>query len=182
MYYIYHIPGKKIGCTTNPKRRIEQNQRYKEYQILETHTDINIASQREIELQKQYGYEVDRKPYYKTIKMCSKGGISAKLVNAQSKAGKLGGKKNKESGHISYIGKIFGKIQGIKNVQSGHLESIRTFESCSKGGKIGGKLTGKYVGDMQAKSKSTCPHCGKIGQTRVMGRWHFDNCKHKNVK
>ena len=22
----------------------------------------------------------------------------------------------------------------------------------------------------------------KIGQTRVMGRWHFDNCKHKIVK
>ena len=23
----------------------------------------------------------------------------------------------------------------------------------------------------------TCPHCGKVGQSRVMYRWHFDNCK-----
>lgn len=25
----------------------------------------------------------------------------------------------------------------------------------------------------------TCPHCGKIGQTSNMIRWHFDNCKNK---
>lgn len=23
-----------------------------------------------------------------------------------------------------------------------------------------------------------CPHCGKTGSSRVMGRWHLDNCKH----
>ena len=23
-----------------------------------------------------------------------------------------------------------------------------------------------------------CPHCGKIGAVQLMGRWHFDNCKH----
>ena len=28
----------------------------------------------------------------------------------------------------------------------------------------------------------TCPHCNKIGQSSVMYRWHFDNCKHKIVK
>lgn len=25
----------------------------------------------------------------------------------------------------------------------------------------------------------TCPHCGKQGADRIMGRWHFDNCKQK---
>ena len=24
-----------------------------------------------------------------------------------------------------------------------------------------------------------CPHCGKEGGVKTMGRWHFDNCKHK---
>jgi len=62
MYYIYHIPGVKIGCTKNLKSRINQQTKGK-YEILETHTDINIASQRELELQKQYGYKVDACDY-----------------------------------------------------------------------------------------------------------------------
>lgn len=27
------------------------------------------------------------------------------------------------------------------------------------------------------KSKSQCPHCGKIGGSGIMTRWHFDNCR-----
>ena len=28
----------------------------------------------------------------------------------------------------------------------------------------------------------TCPHCGKIGKGTAMFKWHFDNCKLKNIK
>ena len=63
MYYIYHIPGKKIGCTKNPNNRTRQ-QGAKNYEILETHTDIHIASQREIELQKQLAHFVLKKMNY----------------------------------------------------------------------------------------------------------------------
>lgn len=58
MYYIYHIKGIKIGCTNNINRRMKQ-QGYTEFEILETHTDINIASERERYLQKEYGYKID---------------------------------------------------------------------------------------------------------------------------
>ena len=61
-YYIYHIPKVKIGCTTNPKRRIEE-QGYSKFEILEEHTCIDTASIREQELQKEYGYKVDIAPY-----------------------------------------------------------------------------------------------------------------------
>ena len=27
--------------------------------------------------------------------------------------------------------------------------------------------------------KVTCPHCGKLGGTNAMKRYHFDNCKHR---
>lgn len=27
-----------------------------------------------------------------------------------------------------------------------------------------------------------CPHCSKEGGERIMKRWHFDNCKMRNVK
>jgi hypothetical protein len=29
------------------------------------------------------------------------------------------------------------------------------------------------------QSLTTCPHCGKIGGSQTMPRWHFDNCKMK---
>ena len=32
---------------------------------------------------------------------------------------------------------------------------------------------------VMSKATSVCPHCGKSGQKIAMGRWHFDNCKHK---
>lgn len=67
MYYIYHIPGKKIGCTKNPNSRLRQ-QNVDVYEILETHSDIHIASKREIELQKQFGYNVDKTTYYNSTK------------------------------------------------------------------------------------------------------------------
>lgn len=31
------------------------------------------------------------------------------------------------------------------------------------------------------KTELTCPHCNKVGNLGNMKRWHFDNCKVKNV-
>ena len=65
MYYLYHIPGKKIGVTSNLNTRVTLIQGYKEgeYEVLESSKDINYISDREIELQKSYGYKVDRRKY-----------------------------------------------------------------------------------------------------------------------
>jgi len=65
MYYLYHIPGKKIGVTRNLNHRVTLIQGYKEneYEVLEQSDDINYISDREIELQKSYGYKVDIKKY-----------------------------------------------------------------------------------------------------------------------
>ena len=65
MYYLYHIPGKKIGVTRNLNHRVTLIQGYKEneYEVLEQSDDIEYISDREIELQKSYGYKVDIKKY-----------------------------------------------------------------------------------------------------------------------
>lgn len=65
MYYLYHIPGKKIGVTRNLNKRVTETQGYKpnEYEVLDHSEDISYISDREIELQKSYGYRVDRKLY-----------------------------------------------------------------------------------------------------------------------
>ena len=65
MYYLYHIPGKKIGVTSNLYNRVTLIQGYKEdeYEVLEQSDDIDYISDREIELQQSYGYRVDSKKY-----------------------------------------------------------------------------------------------------------------------
>jgi len=67
MYYLYHIPGKKIGVTRDLNSRVTLQQGYNpdEYEVLLTSKDIDYISDKEIELQKSYGYKVDIKPYKK---------------------------------------------------------------------------------------------------------------------
>ena len=57
-YYIYHIPGKKIGVTRNLVKRVTQEQGYTEdeFEVLFASDDIDQVSSLEIELQKSYGY------------------------------------------------------------------------------------------------------------------------------
>ena len=66
-YYIYHIPGKKIGVTRDLEERVTKQQGYEsdEYEILGEYIDIDDVSSMERMLQKEYGYEVDRVPYNK---------------------------------------------------------------------------------------------------------------------
>mgnify|MGYP006179828709 FL=1 len=69
MYNIYHIPGKKIGVTRNLNKRVTVQQGYApgEYEVLLTSDDINYVSAMELELQKSYGYKVDRQSYTNLI-------------------------------------------------------------------------------------------------------------------
>ena len=64
-YYIYHIPGKKIGCTADLYERVTNQQGYEtgEYEILYKTPDMKAASKMERILQKEYGYRVDLKSY-----------------------------------------------------------------------------------------------------------------------
>ena len=64
-YYLYHIPGKKIGVTTNLEQRVHKQQGYYpgEYEIIETSDNIDFISAGEIIMQKCYGYKVDEVLY-----------------------------------------------------------------------------------------------------------------------
>ena len=70
-YYLYHIPGKKIGVTRDLYKRVTQTQGYKpsEYEVLDQSDDIDYISDREIELQKSFGYRRDTKLYKNLFKM-----------------------------------------------------------------------------------------------------------------
>jgi len=64
-YYIYHIPGKKIGVTRNLQERVTNQQGYTEdeYDVLMKSDNISYISKQELYLQKMYGYKVDRQSY-----------------------------------------------------------------------------------------------------------------------
>jgi len=74
MYYLYHIPGKKIGVTCNLNRRVTLTQGYNpdEYEVLDQSDDIDYISEKEIELQQSYGYKIDRKKYNELFKFNKK--------------------------------------------------------------------------------------------------------------
>jgi predicted RNA-binding Zn-ribbon protein involved in translation (DUF1610 family) len=151
MYYIYHIPGVKIGCSINPKQRVKRKG-YTEYEILEQWDNIDKASEREIELQKQYGYQIDNILYKRTINAPTKDGM------------KKAGEWSVKSGHLKKISSLGGKVQGSKNLILNYV----TKETLSMGGKAGLK---KQCVEL------ICPKCGKVGVGRAMYRWHFDKCR-----
>jgi hypothetical protein len=162
MYHIYHIKGVKIGCSTEPDVRVAK-QGYTEYEILENHTDIHIASKREIQLQKQYGYPVDKIPYYRTIKVVSKGGKVGGRVNLINGSGIFAmSEEEKQSCRING-----GKVQGNKNVETGQV---------SKAGKVSAKSP-THPNNVKRK----CEHCGKELNLGTYGRWHGDKCKNKKT-
>ena len=65
MYYLYHIPGKKIGVTRNLEERVHKQQGYQEgeYVILAGSKDITEISNLEIEMQTALRYKEDRQQY-----------------------------------------------------------------------------------------------------------------------
>lgn len=73
-YKVYHIPGKKVGCTTDIQKRVVETQGYKagEYEILFATDDIVEASEAERTLQKDLGYKIDRKLYKDLFKKNNK--------------------------------------------------------------------------------------------------------------
>ena len=59
-YYIYHIPGKKIGVTRDLKYRVEEQQGYgpDEYDIVMKSDNISYISEQELYLQKSTDTEL----------------------------------------------------------------------------------------------------------------------------
>jgi hypothetical protein len=135
MYYIYHVPGVKVGCTKQPSKRLA-GQGYSDYQLLEAYEDIYEASDREIYLQKIMGYPVDTIPYWKSVESL-----------------KGGGQRHVESGHIQALGKIMGKKCVENKIGMFGMSKEAKSESSSKAGKIGGKRNVES-GHIQALGKT----------------------------
>ena len=100
MFYIYHIKGVKIGATEDLFDRMRHYGR-PDYEILETHTCEFKVSDREIELQKEYGYKVDTIPFWKSYRLGKNGNRGKSYLQSLSskerkefaaKGGRISGK------------------------------------------------------------------------------------------
>ena len=110
MYYLYHIPGKKIGVTRNLNTRVTLMQGYKknEYEVLDQSDDIDYISNREIELQQSYGYKKDRTLYKNLFK-------SNMNINPTEQTSTFPVPLNKLKGHLmDNIGLEWDTPQGYK--------------------------------------------------------------------
>ena len=98
MYYLYHIPGKKIGVTRDLNKRVTLTQGYKptEYEVLDQSDDIDYISKKELELQTSYGYKVDIKPYKNLFKM--KVNVTEQTTTFPCPVNKLKGRLNDSLG------------------------------------------------------------------------------------
>jgi hypothetical protein len=147
MYYIYHIPNVKIGCSINPKRRVKA-QGYTDFEILAEAVDKLTAGNLEIELQKQYGYRIDRTKYYQ--------------VNYKS-MGHKGGAKSVELGHTKRLQEIGSKISATLPRSEAQMEQARKVQ------KIGAKIAWSkprseaQMEHARAIQKIGCVLGGKIG-------------------
>jgi len=124
MYYIYHIPGKKIGVTCDLNKRVTEQQGYEphEYEILHTYNEDEIeeVSLHEAYLQKKYGYPVDIVPYNKLN--CNKNKLNMK-INVTEQTSTFPCPANKLKGRLmDNIGMTWDTQHGTFKIT---LESIR---------------------------------------------------------
>ena len=65
MYYVYHVPGIKVGMTKDLGDRVFEQQGYepRDIELLFVSRDMEAASKKELEYQKALQYPVDRQSY-----------------------------------------------------------------------------------------------------------------------
>ena len=165
-YYIYHIEGIKIGVTTDVPRRMKE-QGFTEWEHLETHTCVYEVSDREQELQRQYGLPVDLVPYHVVYLMTQNSERNDKISETQT--GRIMSDETKAKMSVAKKGKT--RTEETKTrISESRIGIARSAETCAN-------ISAAQKGI--PKTTSQCPHCELIGSKANMTRYHFDNCKHK---
>ena len=152
-YYIYHIDGVKIGCTTELERRMRK-QGFTEWEILwQQDGDYEfgwIAGDKELELQKEYGLPVDACHYQIT-----RGNSTSNTLETRSKI------SESLKGHNPWnVGTA--RKEETKRKISETLTGIPLSEERKKA--IGDSLRGK------SKPKTKCPKCGNMVANNMFER------------
>ena len=134
MYYLYHIPGEKIGVTTNLEDRVERQQGCypHEYEVIMSTTDIDLISEKERQLQKAYGYRVDMKLYSKLKCNKMKINVTEMTTTFPCPVNKLKGRliDNKGMSWETNFGKVVITLKSIEWIMQNVKRSQYTNDRC----------------------------------------------------
>ena len=134
MYYLYHIPGVKIGVTTNLEDRVERQQGYypDEYEVIMSTTDIDLVSEKERQLQKALGYRVDMKLYSKLKCNKMKINVTEMTTTFPCPVNKLKGRliDNKGMSWETQFGKVVITLKSIEWIMQNVKRSQYTNDRC----------------------------------------------------
>ena len=134
MYYLYHIPGEKIGVTSNLEDRVERQQGCypHEYEVIMSTTDIDLISEKERQLQKAYGYRVDMKLYSKLKCNKMKINVTEMTTTFPCPVNKLKGRliDNKGMSWETNFGKVVITLKSIEWIMQNVKRSQYTNDRC----------------------------------------------------
>ena len=134
MYYLYHIPGEKIGVTTNLEDRVERQQGCypHEYEVIMSTTDIDLISEKERQLQKALGYRVDMKLYSKLKCNKMKINVTEMTTTFPCPVNKLKGRliDNKGMSWETQFGKVVITLKSIEWIMQNVKRSQYTNDRC----------------------------------------------------
>ena len=177
-YYLYHIPGKKIGVTRDLNSRVVQQQGYDldEIEVLDQSTDIQYISDREIELQKSYGYRVDRKKY----KELYINKIESMHINATEQTSTFPCPVSKLKGRLmDNIGKTWETLHGTFEINMDTIEwimnNVNTSQYTTERCYIYNKAFAKYFLIPTHADTSEFNEYIKSLSKRKPNNWRYDN-------
>jgi len=185
-YYLYHIPGKKIGVTRDLISRVVDQQGYDldEIEVLDQSTDINYISDRELELQQSYGYRVDRQKYkdlhVNKIKLYTKIKSNTMHINATEQTSTFPCPATKLKGRLmDNMGRTWETTHGtfeinndtIKWIMDNVTTSQYTMERCY----IYNKAFAKYFQVKQQKDVYQAYYDTISKRAKSNGNWRYDS-------
>lgn len=131
----------------------------------------------------QYIYDLERRwvtPEFlaanpNCLNLCP-GGMGGNFGNVPHNKGKKASEETRRKQSLAKLGKPGGRTGKINSPEHRLKISLnRRGISIPAESNERGRL--KRLGRKQ--TLSTCTHCGKIGGSQTMPRWHFENCKYK---
>lgn len=185
-YYLYEIPGKKVGVTQDITRRQKEQKDKGELVILGEYKDIYLVSEKEREIQAEKGYHVDKDPYWYTVtvqnkKSCTKEAKAKHKANNDFRKASIGSTRRFTTQQVIDIRKEYESNKDISANQLAHKYNVNVFTMTNL---LDGRKYSEIPGAVQLRRvfTNTCPHCGKTitgKSTMNYLKWHGDNCKHK---
>jgi hypothetical protein len=195
IHIIYHIPGRKVGCTKNLIYRMQlylkDEGKIPDYVILEELHNKTDQEAGDIEWAWADKLDYKRGAHY-TVK------TGLRSFEVLSRAGKKGGRRTAELGYLSAAGKrskgglIGGPIGGRRRAEV--LTPERRSEISSVAGKRAAEL-GKAGFQTISREKQVelgrkggcsqsgiCPHCGIETIVPLLHRFHLDRCSKIKIR